>query len=130
MRIVPDQDPGRISKAFDEAVHAFAPAGVRVEINTLAVASAYLSDLGSPGMKAAAAAIEAAFGVPPVFIREGGSLPILPLFKEVLGADSLMLGFCLPNCNAHGPNEFLHLDDFHNGTKAATHFVHALAQSR
>ena len=128
MRIVPDQDPARISEAFDKAVHAATPAGVRVEIKTHALASPYLSDLGSPGMTAASEAIEAAFGVAPVYIREGGSLPILPLFKEILGADSLMMGFCLPDCNAHGPDEFLHVSDFHNGTKAAAHFMQKMVR--
>ncbi len=79
-------------------------------------------------MIAAADAIEAGFGKRPLFTREGGSLPILPLFKEVLGADSLMMGFSVPNSNAHGPNEFLAVSDFHSGTKTAARFVHRLAQ--
>ncbi len=128
MRIVPDQDPGRVSKLFDDAVHAAAPKGVRVEVKTHAEAPAYLGDLGSSGMKAATEAISAAFGKPPVYIREGGTLPILPLFKEVLGADSLMMGFCRPDCNAHGPNEFFHVEDLHNGTKAAVHFMQMMAK--
>lgn len=128
MRLVPDQDPDRISRAFDDAVRAAIPNGVRVEIKTHASCAAYISSLDSPGMKAAVEAITAAFGKPPVFIREGGTLPILPLFKEVLGADSLMLGFCLPDCNAHGPNEFFRIADFNDGTKAAAHFMDRLAR--
>ena len=80
-------------------------------------------------MAAAADAVEAGFGKRPVFIREGGTLPILPLFREVLGADSLMLGFCVPDCNAHGPNEFFDIADFHRGTLAAAHFLQCLARS-
>ena len=130
MRIVPDQDPEKISAAFDQAVRAATPDSVRLEIKTHATCPAYVGNLDSPGMKAAAAAMQAGFGVAPFFTREGGSLPILPLFKEVLGADSLMMGFCHPDCNAHGPNEFFGLDDFHNGTKTGAHFMRLLADGK
>ncbi len=129
MRIVPDQDPDKVSKAFDEAVRRACPPGVNLEITTHGGCRAYVSPTDSPGMRAAADAIKAGFGRPPVLIREGGTLPILPLFKEVLGADSLMLGLCVPDCNAHGPNEFFGLSDFHSGTKMAAHFMHLLART-
>jgi len=128
MRLVPDQDPGRISEAFDQAVADAAPPGVRLEVLTHSSCGPYLCPLESPGMRAAAAAVKAGFGTEPVFIREGGSLPILPLFKEVLGADSLMLGFCDPDCNAHGPNEYFALDDFHSGIKTAAHLLDGIAR--
>lgn len=128
MRIVPDQDPGRISSAFDAAVRAACPEGVNLEILDHGACAAYAAPTDSPGMAAAADAMEAGFGKRPFLIREGGSLPILPLFKEVLGADSLMLGLCMPDCGAHGPNEFFGLSDFHNGMKASAHFLRLLAQ--
>jgi acetylornithine deacetylase/succinyl-diaminopimelate desuccinylase-like protein len=127
MRIVPDQDPERISQAFDDAVQAATPPGVRVEIKTHANCAAYVSPLGSPGMDAAAKAVESGYGKRPVLIREGGSLPILPLFRSILGADSIMLGFAAPDANVHGPNEFFALADLHNGTKSAAHLPHYLA---
>ncbi len=127
MRIVPDQEPAKIAQAFDKAVRALAPAGVRVEIIDHAVAAAYLGPTDSSGMKAAMAAVEAGFGKRPVLIREGGTLPILPLFRSLLGAESLMMGFCVPNCNAHGPNEFFAVDDFHCGIRTSAHLMHLLA---
>lgn len=130
MRIVPDQDPETISKAFDDAVRAACPPGIRLEIQTHAMCGPYISDLDSVGMKAAAEAMTLGFRAPPVYMREGGSLPILPLFKEVLGADSLMLGFCEPDCNAHSPNEFFGLDDFHRGIRTAATFLHLLSGSK
>lgn len=130
MRIVPDQDFQKISKAFDAAVLAAAPPGVKVEVHTHSQCAPYAAPIESPGMKAAAEALEAGFGKKPVFIREGGTLPILPLFKKVLGADSLMLGFCMPDCNAHGPNEYFGLSDLHNGAKAAAHFMANIAKCR
>lgn len=72
----------------------------------------------------------AGFGNTPVFIREGGTLPILPMFKKELGADSIMIGFCMPDCNAHGPNEYFGLDDLYNGTRTSAHFLAALARMR
>ncbi len=130
MRIVPDQDPQKISEAFDEAVRAACPAGVGLAIIDHGSCAAYVAPLDSPGMAAAQDAIEAGFGKRPVFTREGGTLPILPLFKDVLGADSLMIGLCLPDCNAHGPNEFFALLDFQNGIRTAAHLFDRFARIR
>jgi succinyl-diaminopimelate desuccinylase len=121
MRIVPDQVGREIADAFDAAVRKLCPPGVKLEILEHAIAPAYLCPLDSPGIAAAERALEAGYGTKPRFIREGGTLPILPLFKEVLGADSLMLGLCDPNCNAHGPNEFFTLADLQAGTRTAAH---------
>jgi acetylornithine deacetylase/succinyl-diaminopimelate desuccinylase-like protein len=127
MRLVPDQDPEKVSAAFDEAVHSLAPAGVRVEIRSLAAAAAYVCPIESPGIQAAVQAVEGGYGKRPFLIREGGTLPILPMFRRVLGAESLMMGFCDPNCNAHGPNEFFSLHDLRCGTRSAARFLGILA---
>lgn len=119
MRLVPNQDAGEIDRLFEEAVRARTPKTVTAEIKSHAACDPYLADLTSPGMKAARQAIESGFGKAPFLIREGGSLPILPMFKETLGADSLLLGYCQPNCNAHSPNEFFHLRDFEAGTRSS-----------
>ncbi len=129
MRIVPGQDPDKIADAFDAAVKAATPAGVRLEIKEHARCAAYMCPLDLPGLAAAKSALEAGFGKQPVMIREGGSLPILPMFKDILGAETIMIGLCLPNCNAHGPNEFFHLSDFEGGIRTAAHFADLLAGS-
>lgn len=128
MRLVPDQTPEEIGVAFDQAVRSACPDGIKLEIKEFVSCSPYVADLESPGIHAAAAAMKAGFDREPVFIREGGSLPILPLFKEVLGADSLMLGFCLPDCNAHGPNEVFLISDLHAGTRSAAHLIDQLSR--
>ncbi|MFQ5491181.1 MAG: dipeptidase [Phycisphaerae bacterium] len=128
MRIVPDQDPEKISQAFDRAVRALCPKGVRLEILDHAVAAAYVCPIDNPGIKAGMAAVEAGFGKKPALIREGGTLPILPMFRQVLGAESIMMGFCVPNCNAHGPNEFLAISDFVSGIRTSAHFFHEMAR--
>ena len=77
--------------------------------------------LDSPYMQAAARAIERGFGRPPVFIREGGSIPIVTTFHERLGVDTLLLGWGLDDDNAHGPNEKFSLADFHRGIRASAY---------
>lgn len=128
MRIVPDQDPVKVGKAFDDYVRKLTPKGVKLEVKHHASAAAYVCPLNSPGMKAVAEAVEAGFGKKPVYMREGGTLPILPLFKQVLGVESLMPGFCHPDCNAHGPNEFLGVEDFIRGIKTSAHLMQKMAQ--
>jgi len=123
MRLVAHQDPDKISAAFDQAVQQTCPAGVRLSIVDHHHCKAYIGPTDSPGMRVAARVLEASFGKPPVLTRKGGSLPILPLFKECLGADSLMLGFAVPDCNLHSPNEFFHLRDFDNGTRCILRFL-------
>ena len=130
MRIVPDQDAERISRAFDDAVRAATPDTVKLKIITHATAPAYLAPLDSPGIQAAGKAMQAGFGKPAFFTREGGTLPILPLFKEILGADSLMMGLCHPDCNAHGPDEFFGVAELHAGVRTGVHFLQALAETR
>jgi acetylornithine deacetylase/succinyl-diaminopimelate desuccinylase-like protein len=123
MRIVPNQDADKVSASFDAKVRALAPQGVRVEIMEHARAEAYVCPLGCPGLRAGLAAVQAGYGKKPVLIREGGTLPILPLFRRALGAESIMMGFCDPNCNAHGPNEFFAVDDLICGTRTAARFL-------
>ena len=74
------------------------------------------------------AAIEAGFGRRPVFIREGGSIPIVNTFARELGADVLLLGWGLNDDNTHSPNEKFSLDDFHRGIQASAHLWHELAK--
>lgn len=89
-----------------------------------------MAPLDSPGMRAAARALEESYGKPPVFAREGGTLPILPMFRQVLGADSIMLGFAAPDCNLHSPNEFFHVRDFETGTRCVLRFLAAMAKQQ
>ena len=75
--------------------------------------------LESPYVAAAAKAIEHGFGKAPVFIREGGSIPIVGDFRKELGVDTLLLGWGLDDDNTHSPNEKFCLADFHRGIKAS-----------
>ncbi len=112
MRLVPQQDPEAVSASFDRLVRQICGDRVKAHITEHGLCRAYMAPLDSPWMAAARRALAAGFGREPVLIREGGTLPILPVFGEMLGAECLLLGYCRPDCNAHGPNEFFHIDDF------------------
>jgi len=128
MRLVADQDPARISRAFDEAVRRWCPPTVRLEVKTQATCAPYRAPTDSAGVRVAIRALTDSYSRPPVLAREGGTLPILPLFKEVLGADSVMLGFAMPDANAHSPNEFFCLRDFEIGTRCILLFLAGIGQ--
>jgi acetylornithine deacetylase/succinyl-diaminopimelate desuccinylase-like protein len=130
MRLVANQDPEKISDAFNAAVQRACPAWVRLEIKNFSMCPAYMAPTDSPGMLAAVAALAASYGTSPAFTREGGSLPILPLFKQVLSADSIMLGFADANCNLHSPNEFFHIRDFEVGTRCVLQFIASMGQKQ
>ncbi len=127
MRLVPRQNAEQLSLLFDETVRARCLDTVGLEILNHGAADPYTAPLGSGPMRAAQRALQEAFGRAPALIREGGTLPILPMFKQLLGADSLMLGFAGPTCNAHGPNENVRLDDLDRGAEAVARLYGLLA---
>ena len=115
MRLVADQDPDEIAQLFTSHVHALAPAGVTVRVVPWHGGRPWAGDPDSPLFEAAAAALERSFGRRPVYIREGGSIPIVPLFEEILKGPVLLLGFAPPGGNAHAPNEWMDLETYHLG---------------
>ncbi len=128
MRLVPNQRGEDISAKFERTVRERVPAGVVCEILDHSSADAYVTPLDWKAMDAARRALKEAFDREPVMIREGGSLPILPMFKSALGADSLMLGFASPTCNAHGPNEKVRIPDLDAGAEAVARLFAHLAR--
>ncbi len=127
MRLVANQDHEKISEAFDTFVRRACPPSVKLTIRNHAGCGAYLAPEDSPAMQAGRRALAESYGRDPILVREGGTLPILPLFKEILGADSVMLGFADPGCNLHSPNEFFHVRDLHIGTECVLRFHQAMA---
>jgi len=104
-RLVPDQDPQRILDQAEAYLRAKASPSVRLEIKRGHTGMAYLTDPHSPLGQAAQRALQTTFGGNVALIREGGSIPIVQAFKDVLNADTLLLGLALPDCQAHAPNE-------------------------
>ena len=119
MRLVPDQDAIKIAEAFETYIHQITPAGVRVKLERLSASPAALTPETSPAIAAAVEACEEGMGKKPVFVREGGSIPVVTWFKEMLGIDSVLLGFGLPDDNLHAPNEKLDVDCFYAGIRTA-----------
>ena len=117
MRLVPNQDPATIAKAFTAHVKAIAPAGVEVEVIDHHGAAPVLVPRKSPMMQAGMAALRQGYGADPVFIREGGSIPIVGTFQTCLKAPVLLLGYGLSTDNIHSPNEKFDLVNFWNGAR-------------
>ncbi|MCC7474921.1 MAG: dipeptidase [Pirellulales bacterium] len=118
-RLVPNQDPKKISAALQKFLEARVPPGIQMELVDHHGAPGIVISLDSPYMRAATGAISAAFGRPPVFVREGGSIPIVNTFSRQLGADVLLLGWGQNDDNTHSPNEKFNLNDYHLGTLAS-----------
>jgi acetylornithine deacetylase/succinyl-diaminopimelate desuccinylase-like protein len=126
MRLVPDQDPDEIERLFTEHVHRLAPEGVTVEVKSHHGGWPWAADPTHPVFEAAAAALKAAFGKEPVYMREGGSIPIIPLFEQTFNAPVLLLGFGLPGSNLHAPNEWIDLATYHLGIETIARFYDEL----
>ena len=129
MRLVPDQDPDTIRELASAFLRDVAPPGVTVEIIDHHGAKPVLVPREGAAVRAAVRAYEVGFGREPVFIREGGSIPVVNTFQEILGAPSLLLGLGLPDDGAHGPNERFRIEDFHRGSVMLAAFLEELAKT-
>jgi len=121
-RLVPDQTSGAVAKLVERHLKKIAPKTVDVKVTFLHGGEAAITPIDSAGVKAAVAALEKGFGKKPLYQREGGSIPIVVQFKKLLGLDTVLLGFGLPDENAHSPNEFLNIDNFYGGIRTSVHF--------
>ncbi|RLC90271.1 MAG: dipeptidase [Chloroflexi bacterium] len=129
MRLVPDQEPEEITRLISEHLKEIAPPTVSIAVRNLHGGDAAVVRRDSPAMKAAFAAYAAGFGVEPIFMREGGSIPVVATFQKVLGIETILMGFGLPDDNLHAPNEKLHLPNFYKGIETVIHFLENLAHS-
>ncbi|HLP16792.1 MAG TPA: dipeptidase [Bacteroidota bacterium] len=125
-RIVPNQTSAKTAKLFEKHFKSIAPKTVDVKVRFLHGGEPAITPIQSPGVQAAITALEKGFGRKPVYQREGGSIPIVVQFKKLLGIDTVLLGFGLPDENAHSPNEFLSLDNFYGGIRTSVHFLDEL----
>ena len=122
MRLVPHQDPQKIAKAFEEHVIANAPSSVKIEVLCHGTGKPVLTARNHPAVRAAHTAITKGFGKPPVYIREGGSIPVVAMFEEKFELPTVLMPFGLPDCDAHAPNEKFHLPNFFRGIESAVWF--------
>jgi len=117
-RLVPDQHPDRIEKLLRSHVDAVTPEGVAVEVRELHGGRPWRASPSGPAFEAAGEALEEAFGTEPVLMGGGGSIPIVVEFEEKLDATALLVGFSLPGCNLHAPDEWLSIENFEKGIGA------------
>ncbi|HTK82209.1 MAG TPA: dipeptidase [Bacteroidota bacterium] len=126
MRLVPNQNSEKISRLFEKHIRKITPKTVQLRVKYLHGGEAALTPIDSPGVQAAVAALEKGFKKKPLYQREGGSIPIVVQFKQLLGLDTVLLGFGLPDENAHAPDEHLNLTNFYGGIRTAVHFYNEL----
>jgi acetylornithine deacetylase/succinyl-diaminopimelate desuccinylase-like protein len=128
MRLVPDQDPDEIGALFEAHMKRLAPQGSVVEVRALHGGKPALVDRSIPAMQAAAIAYRDTFGREPVYTREGGTIPVVAMLDDVLGLQTVLMGFGLPDDNLHAPNEKLDLDNYNLGIETVIRFLAALAE--
>ena len=126
-RLVPGQQWDTLTDALETHLREQLPPGITIEFEREHGANAIVFDTGSKYMAAAKAAISQGFGTEPVFIREGGSIPVVATLKDVLGVETLLLGWGQNTDNLHAPDEHFSLDDFHRGTAASAALMGELA---
>jgi acetylornithine deacetylase/succinyl-diaminopimelate desuccinylase-like protein len=126
-RLVPDQDPLAIYALFRDRVLALAPRGVRVEVGLINRGRPSLTPIDHPATRAAAACVKDVFGSEPLYIREGGSVPVAASFESILGQPVVLLGFAPPDDHAHSPNESMRLDNYDGGVRTIVRYWAALA---
>ncbi|MCP4357510.1 MAG: dipeptidase [Chloroflexi bacterium] len=123
MRLVPNQDPADIEAKVHQYLAEIIPPTVSYELQFSSGAPASISDLNMPAMQAAVAASTAAFGQEPVFMREGGSIPVVSKFQTYLGLETILLGFGLPGDQIHAPNERFYLPNYYRGIETSIRFL-------
>lgn len=127
-RLVPNQEPDDIARKLGAHLEAIAPPGVRVRVTFLHGGRPYLAPTDHPVYEVAKRAFTKAFGKPTVFMREGGSIPFVRTIADATGKPCLLMGFGQPDENAHAPNEWLSLENYHLGIKSAAYLYDEIAR--
>ena len=128
LRLVPDQKPEKIEKAFMDYIQTITPPGVKAEVTCLHGGDPYVADPNHPAFKAAAEALKDGFGADTAYTREGGSIPIVNALTKMWNTPCLLIGLGLPDENAHAPNEYMDVDNFYGGARALAYLFHKLGK--
>jgi acetylornithine deacetylase/succinyl-diaminopimelate desuccinylase-like protein len=129
-RLVPDQDPQKIARLFREHIARITPSAVHSSVRTYAPIEPALVDRNHPALKAAAFAYKKGFGSQPVFIRSGGSIPVVNTVQQILSCPAVLMGFGLPDDQIHAPNEKFHLANFYKAIATSIWYMTAAARLR
>jgi acetylornithine deacetylase/succinyl-diaminopimelate desuccinylase-like protein len=125
-RLVADQRPDEAAQQLRDTIRAACPKGVAAQLKVLHSGAPSLTNPDNPFIHAAAEAMKQVFGKETVYIRSGGSIPIVGVFGRYLGIPSVMMGFGLPDDNLHAPNEKFHLPNFYRGIRAMGRYLELL----
>jgi acetylornithine deacetylase/succinyl-diaminopimelate desuccinylase-like protein len=128
VRLVPDQDPYTIKRLIRAHLSRIAPPTVQITVRFHSAARPALIDRRHPAMRAAAIAYARAFGAKPVYLRSGGTIPVVDMLRS-LEIPTVLMGFALPDDRMHGPNEKFHLPNFRRGIEACIHFLAEVAST-
>jgi acetylornithine deacetylase/succinyl-diaminopimelate desuccinylase-like protein len=126
-RLVANQKPERVLNLVEIHLQNLAPRGVDLEIIRGHGGMPYVVDMKSPWTAAALRALQETFGREPALVREGGSIPIVQSFRELLGTDTLLLGLAAPDCKAHAPDENFPIESFEAGIRLHRALLRELA---
>jgi len=129
MRLVPDQDPNMVHQQLVKYLDAHAPTTVQWEVDLISGSPASITSRDFVGVNALSKALEDTWGKRPVFRREGGSVPVVGQMQEILGIDSVLTGFGLPDDNLHAPNEKIHLPTFYRGIETMIRYLNILGET-
>jgi acetylornithine deacetylase/succinyl-diaminopimelate desuccinylase-like protein len=127
-RLVPHQEPDDIARKLGDFLRSMAEPGIRVRVESMHGGRPYLAPTDHPVFDVAKRAFSKAFGRPTVFMREGGSIPFVRTIADATGKPCLLMGFGQPDENAHAPNEWLDLENFHLGIKSAAYLYDELSR--
>jgi acetylornithine deacetylase/succinyl-diaminopimelate desuccinylase-like protein len=122
MRLVPDQTVDQVRKGVQAFLQANVPPTVAWELIEHASSRPAIVERDSTAVQAASRALEAVWGRKPAFVRSGGSVAVVGMIQEIVGVDTLMLGYGLQDDNLHAPNEKQYLPNFYRGIEATIHF--------
>jgi acetylornithine deacetylase/succinyl-diaminopimelate desuccinylase-like protein len=122
-RLVPNQNPDKIAAAWERWVRENTPAGIRTEVRVLSRAPATVVNPDHPALDVAARVFGEMLGKPTVFIRSGGSIPIVGEFAKHLGIPTILMGFGLPDDGLHSPNEKFKVANYYTGIMTVAHFL-------
>jgi acetylornithine deacetylase/succinyl-diaminopimelate desuccinylase-like protein len=123
MRLVPKQDPDKVIAAFRKFIAANTPLGITLELRVLSAGPALMVDPSHPAIQVAARAFSDMLGKPTVFIRSGGSIPVVGDFAKRLGIPTILMGFGLPDDGLHSPNEKYRIENYYTGIMTISHFL-------
>ncbi len=128
MRLVPGMSPQQSFERYKQFVASICPPGITVEVQLIHSGDAMVIGVDNPYIAAATDALRTVFGKETVFVRSGGSIPIVGDFERYLQIPTVMMGFGLPDDNLHAPNEKFHIANFYRGIETVIHFFECLGR--